>query len=1018
MGRSKGAKKTGKERLDKYYHLAKDQGYRARSAFKLIQLAKKFDFLSKSRRCIDLCAAPGGWAQVAQRNMPANSQILAIDLVPIKPIPGVTCIQSDITSDKCRSLVRKELAGDKADAVLHDGAPNVGSSWAKDAYGQCELTLQACKIACEHLRIGGTFVTKVFRSADYTSLLWVLQQLFQKVDATKPQSSRNVSAEIFCICIGFKGGKIDPRFFDPKWVFMEVVTPEVGTTMSSSKGASASLSDYLKSAPKKHRGGYEPGDDLKIMPAHKFIACENPAAVLVTYHRISLTAEGSEAIDKHPLSNDDIRTLCADLKVLGKRDLSQLLKWRIRIVREQAKKEREAEKAEAARLAAENKAAAKGDEKPSNDVDDAIDEFLNEGKKAEKKEAGSDEESEVDEELEKDLAEHIARRRREEHLEKKKIMKRQKDKEWKKKLSLGGGKDQENQEQPELFKVNKRNMQALEDEDKYITPKLSDSEHDDDDRAPDVDSDSDSELDRLARMEVDLAVSHELGKMRAEDSNRTAQQRKRKAKKETRRQQTLKAWSGELTAFNEALDGQLASQRQHALENEISDDESELGADELKTLRALQDGTLGSGDVDAEALEALQDGGHPDAPATGGSKSSRAMPEESESDDDEPAGGIGPTRPKALTGGKGKANEGALVPVEDAEDDIETLRNKERTNRWFSQDIFKGVGTLAKAEKKEGRMRPLDRDSDASESGGEDGAMLREFEDEELPQLPLTDKEKRRIKRKREQEKLEKLGKKPRISEEDRKGLEVAPLEAPKPLVPLERKGPKKPDDPNELAETLALGSILVSSKKNRMELIDAAYNRWAFDRDETLPDWFTEEEDRHNKPELPITKELMKQFRDKLREINARPIRKVLEAKARKKRRLNKRLEKLRDTAMTLSTNDEMSSVAKTRQMRKEMRKMAKQEERKVTVVAMKKGGGGYKQTKGKAPKGAKTKVVDRRMKADQRGLKKALKRGGAAARRKHAKGQQKLHKSSNRKFKNIGGGTSGKKKKGGGGD
>merc|ERR1719293_142179 len=102
------------------------------------------------------------------------------------------------------------------------------------------------------------------------------------------------------------------------------------------------------------------------------------------------------------------------------------------------------------------------------------------------------------------------------------------------------------------------------------------------------------------------------------------------------------------------------------------------------------------------------------------------------------------------------------------------------------------------------------------------------------------------------------------------------------------------------------------------MELMDAAYNRWTFDPNPALPSWFSEEEEKFNKPELPISKELMDQFRAKLREINARPIRKVAEAKARKKRRLQKRLEKLRNTATSLADTPDMSESSKARQMRK----------------------------------------------------------------------------------------------------
>mmetsp|Transcript_57733 Transcript_57733/g.102449 ORF Transcript_57733/g.102449 Transcript_57733/m.102449 type:complete len:700 (-) Transcript_57733:34-2133(-) len=683
-------------------------------------------------------------------------------------------------------------------------------------------------------------------------------------------------------------------------------------------------------------------------------------------------------------------------------------------------------KAQEKLLAAKAAAKKAADRGLAPEMDDAIAQFLD-GEDAPEKEgidaaedepSGSEDEAE-DDRLEKEISDHIEKRRKEERKEGKRLMERQKKQEWRKKMSLMTRQD--SADQPELFKVTDKSVKALEDASAFPKELESEEEKSEDEAAAIPESDSDDELDRIARMEVDIAVSEELRKAHLEDKQRNVSQRLLKKKKETRRQQVMQAWAGELGSFSQSLQDQAATDKALLDQDDAAemDDEDDIDEEDLAALRkhqeSIESGKAGEG-RDVEALRALADGPEDEELETaefaalveGGSQKRKKQRKAQDDEDEEETG------PRAALTGPA-SQETALVPL-----DEEGLRGEHRASRWFSQDIFKGLSTSSSSRSR--AIQAVDRDDDDFKDGDSDDGQMRELDDAQLPKLPLTDKEKRKQKRKKDTERLQKLGIKPKGEDEEEKGpLEVAPLEPPKSIVPSRSEKFSKPSDPKELAETLALGSLLVESKKSRMELMDAAYNRWTFDPNPALPNWFSEEEQKFNKPELPISKELMDQFRAKLREINARPIRKVTEARARKKRRLGKKLEKLRSTAMALSETSDMSETAKARQMRKAMGKLARQDQRKVTTVAIKKGGGGNKTDKGKVPKGAKTKVVDKRMKSDRRGEKKAAKRNPAKAKIAARKQQRKIARGKRRGMGDKGDKGGGKKRGragGGGGD
>ncbi|KAF4077581.1 hypothetical protein AMELA_G00209620 [Ameiurus melas] len=199
MGRS------SKDKRDIYYRLAKEEGWRARSAFKLLHLDEEFNLFKGVRRAVDLCAAPGSWSQVLSRKLRVKEsseevKIVAVDLQAMAPLPGVTQIQGDITKISTAQEIIRHFEGQAADLVVCDGAPDVTGLHDVDEYIQAQLLLAALNITSHVLKPGGNFVAKIFRGKDVTLLYSQLKIFFSMVTCAKPRSSRNSSIEAFVVC--------------------------------------------------------------------------------------------------------------------------------------------------------------------------------------------------------------------------------------------------------------------------------------------------------------------------------------------------------------------------------------------------------------------------------------------------------------------------------------------------------------------------------------------------------------------------------------------------------------------------------------------------------------------------------------------------------------------------------------------------------------------------------------------------------------------------------------------------
>jgi 23S rRNA (uridine2552-2'-O)-methyltransferase len=186
---------------DPYVARARADGYRARAAYKLIELDDQFGILKRGARVIDLGAAPGGWAQVAVQRGAGN--VVGVDLLPIDPLTGATFFQLDLLDDATPGILMQALGG-APDVVLSDMAANTTGHAKTDQIRTGALAEAAAEFALEHLAPGGVFVTKAFQGGLDTELLTRLKQGFTTVRHAKPPASRAESAEVYVVAQGRK----------------------------------------------------------------------------------------------------------------------------------------------------------------------------------------------------------------------------------------------------------------------------------------------------------------------------------------------------------------------------------------------------------------------------------------------------------------------------------------------------------------------------------------------------------------------------------------------------------------------------------------------------------------------------------------------------------------------------------------------------------------------------------------------------------------------------------------------
>lgn len=878
------SKKKAKTRLDAYYRLAKDQGYRARSAFKLIQLNRKYDFLAKARVLVDLCAAPGGWCQVAAKYMPVGSKIVGVDLVPIAPIRGVKTFVGDITDDKTRKMIVTWLKKEPADCVIHDGAPNVGGVWSRDLYDQNALVLASAKMACSMLRPGGWFVTKVFRSPDFHHLLWVFRQLFEKVEATKPLASRMESAEIFVVCAGYKAPKqLDPAFFNPQKVFAEVGVEKI-----------VSASGLLVTPKSTTPSGY---DEFATVTHHvasfsDFMRSSDPKTFLKTHHELRFTSDEDKAYLKSKSAKKELVYLLGDLQQVGEADLRRLLRWREQLMREQA------------RLLRDDDAAIDGDGggRELNAEDGDVDSLDGAGGRSD---AGDEDPQEEEEDFAYDFdspegVSQIARELLELRKKKAKELKKKQKKVVDRKLKQIKGliNYDPNMSAEHMTETDGFEYQGNDFGEQAARDGAAKNGHDGEDEGEEEDNLRDFTVEQLDRIpEEDLA--HVMDTMWTEPEDRGNDPLNPVMSVNLAAQEDWDLGDGKEAAEDgegdaEPLSAQLVEGGEYFMD--VDNYGNYIEAKRSSRVTLFEAGLEGE-EAEEEEMEA----------ETAAAAKKRAKAEKDEAKLDE----VG----KQSKWQRHQLNiEKVLNDTFPKPKNHDAKKNKKRQRVMEEERITMSASTTLAADdtnRKRQRTRfeaGSDDDDDDDDSDATVSELSEELSDGDLdafeinhgrqdsrrkralvPDMAkLTTQELVRQQRKqtlRDNKEIQKQNKRSKNNATAGKkkgagGKEDTEFEE----IPIAM------TDPDVRARTLAIAQKMLDPKARR-EILDASVNRYVFNDDDDLPDWFVKDEQRNCKVILPVTADDIEEQRRRFQELNARPSRKVMEAMGRKRRKAQRML-------------------------------------------------------------------------------------------------------------------------------